>query len=56
MMQEEEKNKNQVSLINLQRANNVGILLCRFPLSHSEIKKAILSCDEVITSSLCDFR
>jgi len=45
---EEEKNKNQVSLINLQRANNVGILLCRFPLSHSEIKKAILSCDEKV--------
>jgi hypothetical protein len=46
--EEEAKNpKGQVSIINIQRANNVGILLCRFPISHGEIRKSILACDEV---------
>ncbi|ELR12882.1 Ankyrin repeat containing protein [Acanthamoeba castellanii str. Neff] len=49
--EEEAKNpKGQVSIINIQRANNVGILLCRFPISHSEIRKSILACDEKVLS------
>ncbi|KAL6068783.1 Protein diaphanous 1 [Balamuthia mandrillaris] len=51
---EEEEKPKSVSVLDLQRANNVGILLAKFEVGFEQLKGCILNCDEkILTLDTC---